>query len=227
MVPSRNKIIFTGIPSQKTISLCNQILQTHINDSSFEENKSYMFYSGKNGVNQPIVEEKWKNFIIYRQPDTFHQNDDNIRKVLYTLLYQHTKMYDTIKHNILLIGGECYFFAKWFIHTNSTFIYTDKENIYSDAITNNKNSNYVITHCNYHQVQLSTIHFDMCIINVSQSGINEHLIKQLFHIKKIFYISCNNDTLHRDINILNNHYMISKFPIYNNLYGITLTICES
>jgi hypothetical protein len=207
--PCRNKIVFTGIPDEFTISLCNEELQKYIRNNSFVEGETYTLDFFEK------LDENFKN--ITRSENTFHQNDDNIRNELYKIL---TPIFDKKYENVLLIGGECYIFGS-LVNAKNIYSYSDSSFIVKDCKRNLNiyGGNIETELVNYGDVAIRNIEYDLCILNVSKKGLGKHLSSLIngLKIKQKYYISCNEKSFKID-----GFAPIQKWEIRNPLYGITL-----
>ena len=86
-----NKIVFTGLP---ILEICNEKLVEYLKDKKFEKDITYTIQSGDNGIfienNQIILETIYVSqhpIQIERLFQTFHQNDDNVRLIIYDYIY--------------------------------------------------------------------------------------------------------------------------------------------
>lgn len=199
--PCRNKIVFTGIPDEFTISLCNEELQKYIreNISDFIEGKTYTL---------DFFNKKYLSF---------HQNDDNIRNELYKIL---GPILDKKYENVLLVGGECYIFGS-LVNAKNIYSYSDSPSIVEDCKRNLNiyGGNIETELVNYGNVTIKNIEYDLCILNVSKKGLGKHLSSLItrLNIKQKYYISCNEKSFFKD-----GFTPLQKWEIRNPLYGITL-----
>jgi tRNA/tmRNA/rRNA uracil-C5-methylase (TrmA/RlmC/RlmD family) len=205
MKPSRNKIVFTGIPDEFTVNLCNEKIQKYIRENTFREGEIYSI---------DLYENEFK---IFKSKNTFHQNDDNIQKELYNIIFPILKReYE----NVLLIGGECYIFGS-LIHAKNIYSYSDSYSIVEDCKrnTNRYGGNIEAKLVNYSDIEIQEIKYDICILNVSKKGLGKHLSSFIstLNVKEKYYISCNEKSFLRD-----NFKIKQKWEIRNPLYGITL-----
>ena len=58
MVPSRNKIVFTGKPTENTIELCNETLQHYLRNNIFDQDTIYTIHSINNTIYQQNNQEQ-------------------------------------------------------------------------------------------------------------------------------------------------------------------------
>jgi hypothetical protein len=221
-LPCRNKIVFFGTPDNQTISLCNNQIQEYIHTHTFSNDNNTTLQSSENSVieNGDVIEIVNGHSII-RSFDTFHQNDDNIRKALYEKLFPILKIK---RKNVLLIGGECYLYAT-LCNADNIYCYSDDEKIISDCKRNNSSRLSVLSELiNYSTINLPTIEFDLCILNVSKKGLGKHLSKivsSLLSRCETYYISCNEKSFLKD----GLSYQ-DKWDFGNSLYSISLYLLK-
>ena len=148
--------------------------------------------------------------IIKRSAYSFHQNDENIRKILYYNLY---KFISSITFNeIIFLGGEMYLFGT-IINSEKKYFYSDYKSIVDDTINNNINSNDVEL-VNYEDKKINIKNGDIILINNGKSGLGSNLCKKILEndYEWIVIISCNNKSFEKDYKILNVKYkIINKF----------------
>ena len=218
MKPCRNKIVFTAPLTEYTLSLCNTRLSTYLqmHKETFINGHTYTFYSGENGINPDRVMESVCGYSISRWPHTFHQNDDTIRKALYSLLITHIPSYH---ERSLFLGGECYVFPKLFM-SFYTDIMTDTASIADDARLNHP---YATVHClPYPEIRLSH-RYDLCIVNVNKHGLPEQLLEQI-HSSDLYLIYCHDKTHQRDVDVCTRRYdLMNQWRIGNELYHILVS----
>ncbi len=204
MEPCRNKITFTGIPDEFTINLCNEKLKKYLREREFTDGETYSF-----DFSEIIID----GIKIYKEENTFHQNDDNIQKELYNILFP---ILMRGYGNVLFIGGECYVFS-YIVNAKNIFCYSDSLPIINSCIKNREN--IVSKLVNYNNFHIPNIKYDLCILNVGIKGLGKFLSNYIskLQIKENFYISCNEKSFIRD-----GFTPINTFCIRNNLYGITL-----
>lgn len=204
LTPCRNKIVFTGIPDEFTINLCNEKLKNYLRSNKFIERKTYSF---------DLSEITIDGIKIYKEENTFHQNDDNIQKELYKILLPILKMQHK---NVLFIGGECYVFSS-IVNAKNIYCYSDSQSIINSCHKNIENA--VSKLVDYNNFHIPNIKYDLCILNVGIKGLGKFLSNYIseLQIKEKYYISCNGKSFIKD-----GFTPINTFHIRNNLYGITL-----
>lgn len=221
-IPCRNKIVFSGTPDNQTISLCNNQIQEYIHTHTFSNDINITLQSSENGVitNGDVI-ETFYGYSIIRSFDTFHQNDDNIRKALYEKLFPILKIK---RKNVLLIGGECYLYSV-LCNADNIYCYSDDEKIILDCKRNNSFHFSVRSELiDYSTINLPHIEFDLCILNVSKKGLGKHLSKIVSLLSstcKTYYISCNEKSFLKD----GLSYQ-DKWNFGNNLYSISLYLLK-
>ena len=229
MLPCRNKIVFSGSPNKETISLCNRQIQEYITTHIFDNSLTYILQSADSEVICCIKQEKsnldivntFDNVSIIRNVNSFHQNDDNIRKGLYEILFPILK---EKRRNVLLIGGECYLFSA-FCNTENIYCYSDDKKIIHDCLKNTRNNRnksnnirYIIELVDYSTWKIPNISFDLCILNVSKKGLGKNLSTQVASFSwDTYYISCNSKSFEKD-NLLYQ----SRWNFNTTLYSISL-----
>jgi hypothetical protein len=245
-LPSRNKIVFSDIPTQLTFSICNDNIKEFIisNINFFTDGNKYTVQSSYNGISlecnneieyeaisgqlihlkigdriikTELLQEVIQSKIIYRQFDTFHQNDDKIREKLYSIL---SKLNVKVSKNMLLIGGECYIYEKLFKSLNVD-IYSDFQSIVDDCLINNPKANVSLV--NYSNMSFESDVYDSCIINIGKHGLKDLAIKvNQLKIKDVYYISCNKKSFDKDMIKLSNYKTQEEWDMRNSSYGIQL-----
>lgn len=225
MYSCRNKIIFCGPPNKETISLCNLQIQQYILTHIFEESITYILQSSDDNVICYTKDEKcnldiinsFGNISIIRNINTFHQNDDNIRRNLYEILFPVLKKKID---NVLLIGGECYLFAA-FCNAKNIYCYSDNENIVRDCKRNNVNC--ISELADYSKLKIPQILFDLCILNVSKKGLGKNLCTQIASFTcNTYYISCNEKSFNKDYELLQKK--LSNFK-YSQRWNLSYVSC--
>lgn len=211
--PCRNKIVFTGIPDEFTISLCNEELQKYIINNSFKFKKGETY-----SLDFESLEPFSGNFKkIVRSKNTFHQNDDNIRKELYNIL---SPILEKRYENVLFIGGECYIFG-CLVNAKNIWSYSDSPHIVEDCKRNPNiyGGNIETELVNYNDFKIKNLAYDLCVLNVGIKGLGKHLSLLIsgLNITEKYYISCNEKSFNRD-----GFTPLQKWEIRNPLYGITL-----
>ena len=153
--------------------------------------------------------------IIKRQFVTFHQNDDIVKEHLYKLI-----KHDTVD-NLILIGGEMYGYHN-VIKSNNLFCYSDFDSVVNDTIYNVHPSIYKI--CNIIKINYDLYKFTdydgiSCMIcNNGKGGLGKNITKQIItlNINTIYIVSCNENSLKTDYNVLKNKYnIVEKYHINN------------
>ncbi len=204
-------------------SIKKDLLQNIINFLNEDIKLKYLEIN-KIVIKNSYLEEIYFNKIIKRSAYSFHQNDENIRKILYTNLY---KFILSIKFNeIIFIGGEMYLFGT-IINSEKKYFYSDYKSIVDDTIINDINSNYVEL-VNYEDKKINIKNGDIILINNGKSGLGNNLCKKILEndYEWIVIISCNNKSFENDYKILNIKYkIINRFEIYTN-YLINLIFLQ-
>ncbi len=156
---------------------------------------------------------------IKRQFNSFHQNDDIIKKYLYQFILENIPKFID---NLILFGGEMYGFCK-LIKSNNLYAYSDFESIIDDTIYNSYSNIYntkIINHINYDKYNYDlNINNPIIICNTSKSGLKNNLSTQINKINAelIFIISCNYKSFLNDYKILSKKYKIIKNLEINNV----------
>ncbi len=204
-------------------SIKKDLLQNIINFLNEDIKLKYLEIN-KIVIKNSYLEEIYFNKIIKRSAYSFHQNDENIRKILYDNIY---KFILSIKFNeIIFIGGEMYLFGT-IINSEKKYFYSDYKSIVDDTIINDINSNYVEL-VNYEDKKINIKNGDIILINNGKSGLGNNLCKKILEndYEWIVIISCNNKSFENDYKILNIKYkIINRFEIYTN-YLINLIFLQ-
>jgi len=198
-----NKIVFSGPPTPQLFEICNQKLEHYIKHNTFEKDVLYTIQSGDDGIftekDQIILETIYVNqqpFQIERLFQTFHQNDDNVRSVIYDLIINQIGSIPV--SNLLLIGGECYIYGK-IIQSDMTDIYTDFESIFTDSKRNCKCKNISFNLIDYNKFKHFQKEYDVCIVNIGKKEmIDTFIIKS----KLLLYISCHQNEVFENYKII-------------------------
>ena len=196
-----NKVVFTF---SKTfafdISVCNKALQSFITSQmavgTFTEGQTYTLQSGADSTiymqTDELVTERICGYTITRLFQTFHQNDDDVRDLLYPYLVG--KIGTQRRSKLLLIGGECYIYGVLFRpYFEEICIYTDMPSIAIDARRNCPDA--VVELVDYDKLAQMRLTCAACIINVGKQGIVDRL--QIECNDNIFYVSCKQETFKR------------------------------
>lgn len=206
LIPSRNKIVFTGIPDEFTINLCNEKLKNYLRSNKFIEGEAYSL-----DLSEIIID----GIKIYKEENAFHQNDDNMQKELYKILLPILKRgYE----NVLCIGGECYVFSS-IVNAKNIFCYSDSPSIINSCNKNIHKGNMLAELVDYGGFQIPDIKYDLCILNVGIKGLGKFLSSYIskLQIREKYYISCNEKSFLQD-----GFTPINTYTIRNHLYGIKL-----
>ena len=207
-----NKIVFTGLP---ILEICNEKLVEYLKDKKFEKDITYTIQSGDNGIfienNQIILETIYVSqhpIQIERLFQTFHQNDDNVRLIIYDYIYN--QIGSKSISNLLLIGGECYIYGK-IIKSDMTDIYTDFESILIDAKRNCKDKNNISFNLiDYKDYKDFKKDYDVCIVNI---GKKEMIDTFKINSKLLLYISCHQNEIFKNYKVVD-CLNINKINIY-------------
>jgi len=199
-----NKVVFTF---SKTfafdISVCNKALQSFITSQmglgTFTEGQTYTLQSGADSLiytqTDELVRERICGYTITRLFQTFHQNDDDVRDLLYPYLIG--QIGTTRRSKLVLIGGECYIYGVLFCpYFDEICIYTDMPSIAIDARRNCPDA--VVELVDYDALAQMRLTCSVCIINVGKQGVVDRLeIECKNGDNSIFYVSCKQETCKR------------------------------
>ena len=161
------------------------------------------------------LEEIYFNKKIKRSAISFHQNDENIRKILYDNIYKFVLTKDFKK--IIFLGGEMYLFGI-IINSDQKYFYSDYKSIVDDTIINDINSKYVKL-IDYTDKNIKIECGDLILVNNGKSGLGINLCEKILenNYKWIIIISCNNKSFENDYKLLNKKYkIINKLEIFTN-----------
>lgn len=64
-------------------------------------------------------------------------------------------------------------------------------------------------------IDISSYDFDTVFVDPPRAGIDDETLKLLQRFKRIIYISCNPDTLHDNLNILNQTHQVTRFAMFD------------
>ena len=190
-----NKIVFT-FGDNFDISVCNKALRSFIVVGTFIKGQTYKLQSGTDSKIYTQTGELVTDHIcghkITRLFQTFHQNDDDVRDLLYPYLVG--QIGTQRRSKLLLIGGECYLYGVLFRpYFDEICIYTDMPSIAIDARRNCPDALvYLVDYDKLAQMRLTC---SVCIINVGKQGIVDRL--QIECNDNIFYVSCKQETFKR------------------------------
>lgn len=166
-------------------------------------------------------------FNISRNIKTFYQIDKTIRTLVHITIFNLFNIYIKSSSSVLFIGGEMYLYGKLLnSFISNKYFYTNNEFIYRDTIINNRiNSEYYLI--NYNKDKININKYDVLIVNISKHGLRKHLCDQIniLKLKYIIMITCNENNLKKDIELLNNYRVIKQFNyITNFMVQITVLI---
>lgn len=207
------KVIFqNNLNLKNTLISVSNLNNYYIKDKYLEKNNLY-----KNKYFFEIIFDK----IIIRHYNTFHQNDDNIRKYLYINLYKLIKK----SKKILFIGGEIYIFGVIFYHLYSeAYFISDNLSIIKDTIINNIHNKKIqkIEYCDYKNYIIKDS-YDLILCNVSKSGLTDNLCLQINNSNsdKLIIIYCSEKSIIKNLPLLFNFYLEKSIQISTN-YSIYL-----
>jgi len=187
-----NKIVFT-FGDNFDISVCNKALRSFIVVGTFIKGQTYTLQSGADSTiymqTDELVTDHICGHTITRLFQTFHQNDDDVRDLLYPYLVGQIGTHRRSK--LLLIGGECYVYGVLFRqYFDEICIYTDIPSIAIDARRNCPDA--VVELVDYDALAQMRLTCSACIINVGKRGIVDRL--QIECKDSIFYVSCKQET---------------------------------
>jgi hypothetical protein len=187
-----NKIVFT-FGDYFDISVCNKALRSFIVLGTFIKGQTYTVQSSADSTIYMQTDELVKDHIcghtITRLFQTFHQNDDDVRDLLYPYLVGQIGTHRRSK--LLLIGGECYLYGVLFRpYFDEICIYTDMPSIAIDARRNCPDA--LVELVDYDKLAQMRFTCSACIINVGKQGIVDRL--QIECKDSIFYVSCKQET---------------------------------
>ena len=190
-----NKIVFT-FGDNFDISVCNKALSSFIVVGTFIKGQTYTLQSGADSTiymqTGKLVTDHICGHTITRLFQTFHQNDDDVRDLLYPYLVGQIGTHRRSK--LLLIGGECYLYGVLFRpYFDEICIYTDMPSIAIDARRNCPDA--VVELVDYGALAQMRLTCAACIINVGKRGIVDRL--QIECKDSIFYVSCKQETFKR------------------------------
>ena len=190
-----NKIVFT-FGDNFDISVCNKALSSFIVVGTFIKGQTYTLQSGAYSTiymqTGKLVTDHICGHTITRLFQTFHQNDDDVRDLLYPYLVGQIGTHRRSK--LLLIGGECYLYGVLFRpYFDEICIYTDMPSIAIDARRNCPDA--VVELVDYDALAQMRLTCAACIINVGKRGIVDRL--QIECKDSIFYVSCKQETFKR------------------------------
>lgn len=190
-----NKIVFT-FGDNFDISVCNKALLSFITVGTFIKGQTYTIQSGTDSTiytqTDDLVTDHICGYTITRLFQTFHQNDDDVRDLLYPYLIK--KIGTQLRSKLLLIGGECYIYGVLFRpYFDEICIYTDMPSIAIDSRRNCPDA--VVELVDYDALAQMQLTCSACIINVGKQGVVDRL--QIECKKNIFYVSCKKETFKR------------------------------
>jgi hypothetical protein len=190
-----NKIVFT-FGDNFDISVCNKALRSFILLGTFIKGQTYTLQSGTDSTiytqTDELVTEHICGYTITRLFQTFHQNDDDVRDLLYPYLIK--KIGTQLRSKLLLIGGECYVYGVLFRpYFDEICIYTDMPSIVIDSRRNCPDA--VVELVDYDALAQMQLTCSACIINVGKRGVVDRL--QIEYKKNIFYVSCKKEIFKR------------------------------
>jgi hypothetical protein len=208
-----NKIVFT-FGDYFDISVCNKALRSFIVLGTFINGQTYTVQSSADSTIYMQTDELVKDHIcghtITRLFQTFHQNDDDVRDLLYPYLVG--QIGTQRRSKLLLIGGECYVYGVLFRpYFDEICIYTDMPSIAIDARRNCPDA--VVELVDYDALAQMRLTCAACIINVGKRGIVDRL-----HIEckdSIFYVSCKQETFKR-------YQIVDTFQLSKKVYVLHL-----
>ena len=190
-----NKIVFT-FGDNFDISVCNKALRSFIVVGTFIKGQTYTLQSGADSTIYMQTDELVTDHIcghkITRLFQTFHQNDDDVRDLLYPYLVGQIGTHRRSK--LLLIGGECYVYGVLFRpYFDEICIYTDIPSIAIDSRRNCPDA--MVELVDYDALAQMRLTCSACIINVGKRGVVDRL--QIECKDSIFYVSCKQETFKR------------------------------
>jgi hypothetical protein len=169
------------------------------------------------------LRETYFDTIIYRNTNSFHQCDENIR----IQLYNEIKMLFVQQYDfVIFVGGEMYIYGKLF--DKSKIFYSDYMSIVDDAKINIECKH--IYHTDYLHIILTipehTNMYGSAILINNSNGLSVQLYNQIIehNISYIYIISCKYNCVINDYNMLKHKYTINKFIKIKSNYEIYL-IC--
>lgn len=182
-------------------------------------NTRYLCINNVNYINHRL-RETYFDTIIYRSSNSFHQCDENIRIYLYNEI---KKIFEIQYDTFIFVGGEMYIFGKLFVN-NTKIFYSDFASIVNDTKIN-IDTKYI------YQVDYSTItltipehtyQYGSAILINTNNGITERLCQQIFehNIKYVYIISCKYNAIIKNIKMLSNKYVLTKFINIKSNYDI-------
>lgn len=205
-------------------NLKNEIT-TNIITTLYEDIKLKYLEINKIVLKNLYLEEIYFDKIIKRSAFSFHQNDENIRKILYDNIYKF--VFSKNFKKIIFLGGEMYLYGK-IIDADQKYFYSDYKSIVDDTILNNINSKYVKL-IDYADKSIKIESGNMILVNNGKSGLGINLCQKILEneYEWIIIISCNNKSFENDYKILNMKYkIINKLEIFTN-YLINLIFLQN
>lgn len=165
------------------------------------------------------LRETYFDTIIYRNTNSFHQCDENIR----TRLYNEIKMLFMQQYDfVIFIGGEMYIYGKLF--DKSKIFYSDYMSIVDDTKINIDCKH--IYHTDYLHTILTipehTYIYGSAILINNSNGLGVQLCNQIIehNISYIYIISCKHKCVINDYHILKHKYTLNKFTKIKSNYEI-------
>lgn len=202
-------IIFFDKNTDNIIRDINEILN---------DNECRYLEINKNIIKNNLFEEVIFNITIKRNIKSFHQNDDSIRKIIYSHIFNEVKQ--TKFNNLVCLGGEMYIYGKILEKIyNYGYFFSDTQSIIEDSINNISHNHKKIELIDYKKDYLGPkINFtkntnNILIINISKSGLKDKFSNEILDLEftKIIYISCNLNSFNKDFLVLQNKYRIYKY----------------
>lgn len=237
LLAQRTKIIYDNNINK---SIYDKILITKLNDKIIDtlndkinepykimisnNNKIYINPDDTTNIYESIFIKDYK-FNICRNVNTFYQIDKTIRTLVHNCVFNLFDIYIKNNKNALFIGGEMYLYSKILdSFLSNKYFYTNNKFIYADTIKNDtRHSQYYLIDYMKDTIEINI--YNVVIVNISKHGLRKHLCNQITKLKPeyIIMITCNEDNLNKDIELLSTFRIIKQFNyITNFMVQVTL-----